>query len=195
MQIHELTKKATNESWLGNAFGLNKPLVKQAIGQVAGELSKPTEKSLKDSWSQQLQALTKRNNGQALNDQQYQDNLEAFIDKLFFKDRMELLNPAQKASVQGALTKVLNARNNPQRLDQEFTNLFSTVAKMKSDPKDALERWKGKVLSVVIPAGGGVTRPANFSWDGQRWIDAMTGQPATREISAYLTNAALGKTA
>lgn len=38
MQIHELTQKTVNEGWLGSAFGLDKPNVQQALGQVGGDI-------------------------------------------------------------------------------------------------------------------------------------------------------------
>jgi hypothetical protein len=217
MQIHELTqsrKNAIDEGVLDSiksAAGTVGSAVAQGAKTYAKNVGREFATSLgfnpgigaKDSvtqmqkaatnmWLKQVEQLQKTNGGQPLDEPTYQRYLEEFIDQAFFKNQMSLLPAVGKQTVQHAIHNIVTKRNDPAAIANGFGKLVTASSQTKVDPRAALEKWKGKVMSVNLNQGG-VVRPANFSWDGTNWIDALSGQVAPGVLAQKLTRAALGQ--
>ena len=202
MQIHELTqKKNTNldegfsdslksglkagalntlHSWgIGKGVTGGVPQLQTAIGQV---------------WAEQVNKLTKINGGRPITQDQYRKALDQFVDKVFFKDEMELLSTQEQDIVRTNIDKVTQVFDDPARVKPAFDQLISALSGLKVTNTAGLERWKGKQLEVDLrDDASGMVRRAIFTWDGNKWIDAFSGQPATRKTTDKLTKLALGR--
>ena len=168
----------------------------QARANKAQQLNPAAVKKLTDgiteAWDYEVVATEQKLN-RPLDDSNYRNLLRKFIDRVFFKGRMSLLNADGLQVVEHAVDTITKFRENPDQIYQTFSDLVKSARQHTPDPKNALNAWKGKVLDVNLqPRNGGVSRAAKFSWDGTHWIDAFTGQPAPEELAKDLTNVAVG---
>ncbi len=217
MQIHELTqsrKTSIDEGVLdsiksaagtvGSAVAQGAKTYAKNVGREfatslgfnpgVGAASSATQmqKAATNLWLKQVEQLQKTNGGQPLDEPTYQRYLEDFVDRAFFKNEMSLLPSAGKQTVQHAIHNIVTKRTDPNAVAAGFNQLVTASGQTKVDPRAALEKWKGKVMNVNLNQGG-VVRPANFSWDGTNWIDALSGQAAPGMLAQKLTRAALGQ--
>lgn len=198
MQIHELTQQAKlNEGVWDTVKGELKKgalntLHSWGIGQGQAGGVPDLQNAIGQGWFEQVNKLIKINGGRPVTQDQYRKALDQFVDKVFFKDRMELLSTQEKAIVQTNIDRVAQVYDNPAQVKVAFDQLVSALAGVRVTDTAGLERWKGKQLDVNLNQGG-IVRPSKFTWDGTYWVDAFSGQRATRELASKLTKLALGK--
>ena len=221
MQIHELTQPRLNEGVLDTIKGVAggalkqfgtgampqtggvaadpdaQPFQGQTIAQARANKAQPNPASIQkfnniimQVWSNQISTTEKRLN-RTLDDTGYRNLLRSFIDRVFFKDKMELLGIDEKRTIEHAIDTITKFRDNPDQISRTFSELIKDSQQFVPDPKNALKSWVGKVLDVNLDQSG-VVRPAKFSWDGEHWVDALSGLRAPTILANKLTNVALG---
>ena len=200
MQIHELTTKSNLDEGMWDTVkgelkkGALNTLHSWGIGQgVAGGVP-DLQNAIGRGWAEQVTKLIKINGGRPLTQDQYRKALDQFVDKVFFKDEMELLSTQEKAIVQTNIDRVAQVYDKPAQVKVAFDQLVNALAGVKVTDTAGLERWKGKQLQVDLrDQASGMVRRAIFTWDGTNWIDAFSGQPATTKTAKKLTRLALGR--
>lgn len=198
MQIHELTTKSNLDEGVLDSIksGLKKgalnTLSNWGIGQGQAGGVPDLQNAIGQGWTEQVTKLIKINGGRSLTQDQYRKALDQFVDKVFFKDEMELLSTQEKAIVQTNIDRVAQVYDKPAQVKVAFDQLVNALAGVKVTDTAGLQKWVGKQLDVNLEHGG-VVRPAKFTWDGTYWVDAFSGQRATRKTANKLTKLALGK--
>jgi len=133
MQIHEITHQRLDEVGLMTRLGA-------ALGnqqaQVATSTAALSQAALKQ-WNNKVLQLQQANQGMPISDQEYDTNLEDFVDRVMLQGRLDSLDQTSLTRLTPAMDAVLKARNDPKLLPAAFEKMVAVVNVARQDPAKA----------------------------------------------------------
>ena len=133
MQIHEITQQRLDEVGLMTRLGA-------ALGnqqaKVATSTAALSQAALKQ-WNTKLLQLQQANNGMPVSDQEYDDRLEEFVDRVMLQGRLDSLDQTSLSRLTPAMDAVIKARNDPKLLSAAFEKMVAAVNVARQDPNQA----------------------------------------------------------
>ena len=135
MQIHEITQQRLDEVGLMTRLGA-------ALGnqqaQVATSTAALSQAALKQ-WNNKVLQLQQANQGMPISDQEYDTNLEDFVDRVMLQGRFDSLDQTSMSRLTPAMDAVLKVRNDPKLLPAAFEKMVSAVNVARQDPAKATQ--------------------------------------------------------
>ena len=135
MQIHEITQQRLDEVGLMTRLGA-------ALGnqqaKVATSTAALSQAALKQ-WNTKLLQLQQANNGMPVSDQEYDDRLEEFVDRVMLQGRLDSLDQTSLSRLNPAMDAVIKARNDPKLLSAAFEKMVAAVNVARQDPAKATQ--------------------------------------------------------
>jgi hypothetical protein len=133
MQIHEITCQRLDEVGLMTRIGA-------ALGnqqaQVATSTAALSQAALKQ-WNNKVLQLQQANSGMPISDQEYDTNLEDFVDRVMLQGRLDSLDQTSLTRLTPAMDAVIKARNDPKLLPAAFEKMVAVVNVARQDPAKA----------------------------------------------------------
>jgi hypothetical protein len=133
MQIHEITRQRLDEVGLMTRLGA-------ALGnqqaQVATSTAALSQAALKQ-WNNKVLQLQQANQGMPISDQEYDTNLEDFVDRVMLQGRLDSLDQTSLTRLTPAMDAVIKARNDPKLLPAAFEKMVAVVNVARQDPAKA----------------------------------------------------------
>jgi hypothetical protein len=133
MQIHEITQQRLDEVGLMTRLGA-------ALGnqqaQVATSTAALSQAALKQ-WNNKVLQLQQANQGMPISDQEYDTNLEDFVDRVMLQGRLDSLDQTSLTRLTPAMDAVIKARNDPKLLPAAFEKMVAVVNVARQDPAKA----------------------------------------------------------
>ena len=133
MQIHEITQQRLDEVGLMTRLGA-------ALGnqqaQVATNTAALSQAALKQ-WNNKVLQLQQANQGMPISDQEYDDRLEEFVDRVMLQGRFDSLDQTSMSRLAPAMDAVLKVRNDPKLLPAAFEKMVTAVNVARQDPAKA----------------------------------------------------------
>jgi hypothetical protein len=133
MQIHEITRQRLDEVGLMTRLGA-------ALGnqqaQVATSTAALSQAALKQ-WNNKVLQLQQANQGMPISDQEYDANLEDFVDRVMLQGRLDSLDQTSVTRLTPAMDAVIKARNDPKLLPAAFEKMVAAVNVARQDPAKA----------------------------------------------------------
>jgi hypothetical protein len=133
MQIYEITRQRLDEVGLMTRLGA-------ALGnqqaQVATSTAALSQAALKQ-WNNKVLQLQQANQGMPISDQEYDTNLEDFVDRVMLQGRLDSLDQTSLTRLTPAMDAVLKARNDPKLLPAAFEKMVAVVNVARQDPAKA----------------------------------------------------------
>jgi hypothetical protein len=133
MQIHEITHQRLDEVGLMTRLGA-------ALGnqqaQVATSTAALSQAALKQ-WNNKVLQLQQANQGMPISDQEYDTNLEDFVDRVMLQGRLDSLDQTSLTRLTPAMDAVIKARNDPKLLPAAFEKMVAVVNVARQDPAKA----------------------------------------------------------
>jgi hypothetical protein len=130
MQIHEITQQRLDEVGLMTRLGA-------ALGnqqaQVATSTAALSQAALKQ-WNNKVLQLQQANQGMPISDQEYDTNLEDFVDRVMLQGRLDSLDQTSVTRLTPAMDAVIKARNDPKLLPAAFEKMVAVVNVARQDP-------------------------------------------------------------
>jgi len=130
MQIHEITRQRLDEVGLMTRLGA-------ALGnqqaQVATSTAALSQAALKQ-WNNKVLQLQQANQGMPISDQEYDTNLEDFVDRVMLQGRLDSLDQTSLTRLTPAMDAVIKARNDPKLLPAAFEKMVAAVNVARQDP-------------------------------------------------------------
>jgi hypothetical protein len=135
MQIHEITQQRLDEVGLMTRLGA-------ALGnqqaKVATSTAALSQAALKQ-WNNKVLQLQQANQGMPISDQEYDTNLEDFVDRVMLQGRFDSLDQTSMSRLTPAMDAVLKVRNDPKLLPAAFEKMVSAVNVARQDPAKATQ--------------------------------------------------------
>ena len=135
MQIYEITRQRLDEVGLMTRLGA-------ALGnqqaQVATTTAALSQAALKQ-WNNKVLQLQQANQGMPISDQEYDTNLEDFVDRVMLQGRLDSLDQTSLTRLTPAMDAVLKARNDPKLLPTAFEKMVAAVNVARQDPAKATQ--------------------------------------------------------
>jgi hypothetical protein len=133
MQIYEITRQRLDEVGLMTRLGA-------ALGnqqaQVATSTAALSQAALKQ-WNNKVLQLQQANQGMPISDQEYDTNLEDFVDRVMLQGRLDSLDQTSLTRLTPAMDAVIKARNDPKLLPAAFEKMVAAVNVARQDPVKA----------------------------------------------------------
>jgi hypothetical protein len=130
MQIYEITHQRLDEVGLMTRLGA-------ALGnqqaQVATSTAALSQAALKQ-WNNKVLQLQQANQGMPISDQEYDTNLEDFVDRVMLQGRLDSLDQTSLTRLTPAMDAVIKARNDPKLLPAAFEKMVAVVNVARQDP-------------------------------------------------------------
>jgi hypothetical protein len=130
MQIYEITRQRLDEVGLMTRLGA-------ALGnqqaQVATSTAALSQAALKQ-WNNKVLQLQQANQGMPISDQEYDTNLEDFVDRVMLQGRLDSLDQTSLTRLTPAMDAVIKARNDPKLLPAAFEKMVAVVNVARQDP-------------------------------------------------------------
>ena len=135
MQIHEITQQRLDEVGLMTRLGA-------ALGnqqaKVATSTAALSQAALKQ-WNSKVLQLQQANQGMPISDQEYDTNLEDFVDRVMLQGRLDSLDQTSLTRLTPAMDAVLKVRNDPKLLPAAFEKMVAVVNVARQDPNKATQ--------------------------------------------------------
>lgn len=185
MQIHELTTKSnldegvldTVKSVAGRVgTGLKQGALATAYNWGIGSGVKGGAQDLTNKvvplWNQTIAMIQKRTPGQPINDRVYETELENFINKVFFKNRLGTYPTVMQQKIADAVRQITQSKDNPTELTTKFGNLIKSLGSTGvSEPGAQINIPAGHRYAVSYQPPG-QTSPAFYYRNAQGWSNS-----------------------
>jgi hypothetical protein len=186
MQIHELTsKKNLDEGVLdtvksvagrvgqGLKQGASRTAYDWGIGQGVKGTSTDLTNKIMPLWNQTIAAVQQRTPNQPVNDRVYETELENFISKVFYKNRLHIENDVVQKHVADTVRRITRVKDNPGQIATEFNNLVNSLASMRLQSTAAQQADIPVGQRISVPyVQQGQSIPAYYYKNAQGWTNA-----------------------
>jgi hypothetical protein len=133
MQIYEITRQRLDEVGLMTRLGA---VLGNQQAQVATSTAALSQAALKQ-WNNKVLQLQQANQGMPISDQEYDTNLEDFVDRVMLQGRFDSLDQTSLTRLTPAMDAVIKARNDPKLLPAAFEKMVAVVNVARQDPAKA----------------------------------------------------------
>lgn len=144
MQIHEITKKQTNEGIMDTLKGVfktdpasaNLPLDQRIRAAQTNTATQQVAKLVMQQWQNKMVQLTRAasTTGGAVSDQEYGEQLEDFIERVLLQNkRVEDLDQQSGQRLDAIMQKIVAGRNDAKALPELFNNLTAVTTAARVD--------------------------------------------------------------
>jgi hypothetical protein len=122
-----------------------------------------------EAWNQQVSGLMYRNQNQPLDEKTYQANLQAWINKNYFDNKLNSINPQSKTQAIQAIQSITTNRANPQLVADGINKLISISANTSMAPATPAPKT---AQPQTIKIGQDV-----YVNKGRGYVNSITGAP------------------
>ena len=106
--------------------------------QVATSTAALSQAALKQ-WNNKVLQLQQANQGMPISDQEYDTNLEDFVDRVMLQGRLDSLDQTSLTRLTPAMDAVIKARNDPKLLPAAFEKMVAVVNVARQDPNKSTQ--------------------------------------------------------